>query len=153
MQHRKLFEEDREFNQGACSAHTSLHNGITEQIQKGASGGSSLAPAADLSPCGSPQHAAVAREHIEGMHPAECQAEHRAGEFAEALRDQFMVEHAAYYVELEEALMEKNGFEADCMREQLAAALVQLDPDLLDKQVWRRLGWVVIRRLFDHYSM
>lgn len=57
-----------------------------------------------------------------------------AGEFAEALRDQFMAEHTAYYVELEEALMEKNGFEADCTREQLAAALVQLNPDLPEKQ-------------------
>ncbi len=133
MQHRKLFEEDREFNQGA---HTLLtpQNKINEQIQKGADNKSCLAPAADLSLCGTPQHAAAAREHPKDMHPAECQAEHRAGEFAEALRDQFMVEHAAYYVELEEALMENNGFEADCTREQLAAALVQLDPDLLDKQ-------------------
>ena len=45
-----------------------------------------------------------------------------------------MAEHTAYYVELEEALMEKNGFEADCTREQLTAALVQLNPDLPEKQ-------------------
>ena len=57
------------------------------------------------------------------------------GEFAEALRDQFMAEHSAYYVELEEALMEANGFEADCSREHLVAALVQLNPDLPEKQV------------------
>jgi hypothetical protein len=144
VQHRKLFEEDREFNQGAQCAHTSLYN---RAKRKAASDGSCLAPAADLSPCRTPQKAAVAQEHSEGMHPAECQAGSRAGEFAEALRDQFMVEHAAYYLELEEALMEKNGFEADCTREQLAAALVQLDPDLLDKQVWRRLGPI------DHSSM
>ena len=59
----------------------------------------------------------------------------RPGEFAEALRDQFMAEHSAYYVELEEALMEATGFEADCSREHLVAALAQLNPDLPEKQV------------------
>ena len=57
------------------------------------------------------------------------------GEFAEALRDQFMAEHSAYYVELEEALMEATGFEADCSREHLVAALAQLNPDLPEKLV------------------
>lgn len=69
-----------------------------------------------------------------GPAPAFADRDGAAGEFAEALRDQFMAEHTAYYVELEEALMEKTGFEADCTREQLAAALVQLNPDLPEKQ-------------------
>lgn len=59
----------------------------------------------------------------------------RPGEFAEALRDQFMAEQSAYYVELEEALLEATGFEADCSREHLVAALAQLNPDLPEKQV------------------
>ena len=165
VQHRKLFEEDREFNQGARPAppatpgFLSLAGGcacgrppghpccpsvvtVVETIEICLEGIHRSAWPWTQNPVASrtchPGSIPTAHSSLVATTPI-C-ALPRPGEFAEALRDQFMAEHSAYYVELEEALMEATGFEADCSREHLVAALAQLNPDLPEKQVGAQGG-------------
>lgn len=59
------------------------------------------------------------------------------GEFAEAVRDQFLNERIEYYKELEDAIAGSaaaDGMEL-CTREHVKAGLLQLDPDMADHVV------------------
>lgn len=60
-----------------------------------------------------------------------------AGEFAEAVRDQFLNERIEYYKELEDAIA--NAAAADgmewCTRAHVKAGLLHLDPDMADHVV------------------
>ena len=60
-----------------------------------------------------------------------------AGEFAEAVRDQFLNERIEYYKELEDAIA--NAAAADgmemCTQEHVKAGLLHLDPDMADHVV------------------
>ena len=60
-----------------------------------------------------------------------------AGEFAEAVRDQFLNERIEYYKELEDAIANAaatDGMET-CTREHVKAGLLHLDPDMADHVV------------------
>lgn len=56
------------------------------------------------------------------------------GDFAEAVRDQFVAERQEYFVELEQKLLDETKQQPDCSRDQLAAALMKMNPDLLESQ-------------------
>lgn len=60
-----------------------------------------------------------------------------AGEFAEAVRDQFLNERIEYYKDLETAIA--NAAAADgtdmCSKEHVKAGLLHLDPDMADHMV------------------
>ena len=58
----------------------------------------------------------------------------RAGEFAEAVRDQFMQEREEYFGQLEQCLLDQTLQLPDCTPAQLAAALQQMDRDMTDAQ-------------------
>lgn len=60
-----------------------------------------------------------------------------AGEFAEAVRDQFLNERIEYYKELEDAIAENAAAEGMemCTREHVKAGLLHLDPDMADHVV------------------
>lgn len=60
-----------------------------------------------------------------------------AGEFAEAVRDQFLNERIEYYKELEDAIANAAAAEGMdmCTREHVKAALRHLDPDVADHVV------------------
>ena len=57
------------------------------------------------------------------------------GEFAEAVRDQFMKEREEYFRALEQALLDATLQAPDCTVAQLAAALQRMDPDMTEAQV------------------
>ena len=50
-----------------------------------------------------------------------------AGEFAEAVRDQFMTERQEHFAEVEQRIMDETLQQPDCTREQVAAALREID--------------------------
>ncbi len=58
-----------------------------------------------------------------------------AGEFAEAVREQFMTERAEALARLEQALLDATLQAPECTRDHLARALMALDPDLTQAQV------------------
>ena len=58
-----------------------------------------------------------------------------AGEFAEAVRDQFMTERQEHFAEVEQRIMDETLQQPDCTREQVAAALRRMDPDMPEAQV------------------
>lgn len=57
------------------------------------------------------------------------------GDFAEAVRDQFMTERGERLAALEEALLDATLQSPDCTHAQLAAALMAQDPELPQAQV------------------
>jgi hypothetical protein len=65
------------------------------------------------------------------MKPSPCP---RAGEFAEAVRDQFMSERQVWFSELEQCLHDETLQEADCARDHVAAALRKMDPGMPESQ-------------------
>ncbi len=57
-----------------------------------------------------------------------------AGDFAEAVRDQFVTERQEYFTDLEERLLDETKQQPDCTREQLTAALMKMNPMLQESQ-------------------
>jgi hypothetical protein len=113
---KKLFEEDREFNQGASSIPTStLASFACFRFM----------PAR-------PSMTAQGRKHCR---PTDAACIDRTGEFAEAVRDQFMKEREEYFKALEQALLDATMQAPDCTVAQLAAALQKMDPDMIESQV------------------
>ena len=64
-----------------------------------------------------------------------------AGEFAEATRDQFMQERQEYLSALEQAILDATLQSPDCTRDQLAHALMTMDPELPQAQVYHSTVW------------
>lgn len=52
------------------------------------------------------------------------------GEFAEAVRDQFITERQEYLSEVEQRIMDETLQQPDCNRDQVAAAMCKMDPNL-----------------------
>lgn len=122
---KKLFEEDREFNQGA--AHYVFP--FAEEFRFHCSNGFpcifSVPPLFHVVP---PSMFYV--PNARGQPRCCC-----AGEFAEAVREQFMTERAEALARLEQALLDATLQAPDCTRDRLAQALMALDPDLTQAQV------------------
>ena len=59
----------------------------------------------------------------------------RAGDFAEATRDQFMQERQEHLTALEQAILDATLQNPDCTRDQLAHALMAMDSELPQAQV------------------
>lgn len=57
-----------------------------------------------------------------------------SGEFAEAVRDQFMAERTEQLAQLEQALLDATLQSPECTRDQLAHALMAMDSDLPEAQ-------------------
>lgn len=57
------------------------------------------------------------------------------GEFAEAVRDQFMSERQEHFAEVEQRIMDETLQQPECSRDHVAAALRKMDPDLPEAQV------------------
>ena len=57
-----------------------------------------------------------------------------AGEFAEAVRDQFMTERQEQLAQLEQAVLDATLQSPECNCDQLAHALMAMDPELLEAQ-------------------
>ena len=57
-----------------------------------------------------------------------------AGEFAEAVRDQWLKERLEYFTDLESLLLEQTQNVPECSRDQLSAAQMRLDAALDQKQ-------------------
>lgn len=60
--------------------------------------------------------------------------EYNQGDFAEAVREQAVTERAEYFVNLQMALSEISGYEAEATRAHIVAALQSLDPDISERQ-------------------
>lgn len=57
-----------------------------------------------------------------------------AGDFAEAVRDQFVTERQEYFAELEEKLLDETRQQPECTREHLTAALLKINPAFTESQ-------------------
>lgn len=56
------------------------------------------------------------------------------GDFAEAVRDQFVTERQEHFAELEQRLLDETRQQPDCTRDNLAAALLKMNPNLSEQQ-------------------
>lgn len=56
------------------------------------------------------------------------------GDFAEAVRDQFVTERQEHFAELEQRLLDETRQQPDCTRDNLAAALMKMNPNLSEQQ-------------------
>lgn len=66
-----------------------------------------------------------------------------AGDFAEAVRDQFVTERQEYFAELEEKLLDETRQQPECTREHLTAALLKINPAFTESQACL-LAWACI---------
>lgn len=68
----------------------------------------------------------------------------RAGEFAEAIRDQFLQERMEYFKALEEHLYDECGHQDDATRLHAARALMAIDLEMTEKAAGQvRRQWAV----------
>ncbi|KAL4444954.1 hypothetical protein ABPG77_004004 [Micractinium sp. CCAP 211/92] len=59
--------------------------------------------------------------------------EFNQGEFAEAIRDQFLQERVEFFKALEDAIYEEAGYEEECSKEHAVRALLRVDLDMTEK--------------------
>eukprot|EP00887_Chlorella_sp_A99_P004632 scaffold4.g4632.t1 len=104
---KKVFEEDREYNQGGWQG-----------------------PAGEA--CGLRPSGATATTGLLQLAP-HCGTGLRAGEFAEAIRDQFLQERMEYFKALEEAIYEEANHEEQCGKVHVVRALLVIDHDVTEK--------------------
>ncbi len=56
------------------------------------------------------------------------------GDFAEAVRDQFVNERQEHFAELEQRLLDETRQQPECTRDNLAAAIMKMNPNLSEQQ-------------------
>ena len=129
MSLKKLFEEDREFNQGAPFT--------VSPLEGDTSSGCSAAVKPDA------RHdygLSVGILWLQGVQKAKqgtlkAKLVVHTGDFAEATRDQFMQERQEHLAALEQAILDATLQSPDCTRDQLAHALMAMDSELPQAQV------------------
>lgn len=67
----------------------------------------------------------------------------RSGEFAEAVREQFLAEQLEFIREVQRLLYLETGGEEAASKPQFVKALMIADPTMTDKQVTENLHWFV----------